>query len=118
MKCCNDRRGRIWGPLNFLVYLGLRQYDHVSGVRDARQLLAKQSANLLLKVTFPSTLRQPCTCADMCFYNSHGMSVVMSVKIIMQRMVSKIAIHSIHGVVYWDSSAYLKLDIWMLKQYL
>jgi putative isomerase len=32
-------RGRIWGPMNYLVYLGLRNYDE----SDARELLAKKS---------------------------------------------------------------------------
>ncbi len=38
-------RGRIWGPMNFLVYLGLRNYD----LPAARQALADKSAALLLK---------------------------------------------------------------------
>lgn len=38
-------RGRIWAPLNLLVYLGLRNYDF----KDARRLLAEKSRNLLLK---------------------------------------------------------------------
>lgn len=38
-------RGRIWGPLNFLVYLGMQNYD----VKDARQDLITKSRNLLLK---------------------------------------------------------------------
>ncbi|MFN8208195.1 MAG: trehalase family glycosidase [Bacteroidales bacterium] len=38
-------RGRIWGPMNFLVYLGLRNYD----LPEARSILADKSANLLLK---------------------------------------------------------------------
>lgn len=38
-------RGRIWGPMNFLVYLGLRNYD----LPQARKDLAEKSANLLLK---------------------------------------------------------------------
>jgi len=38
-------RGRIWAPLNFLVYLGLRNYD----LSQARQDLAEKSKNLLLK---------------------------------------------------------------------
>lgn len=37
-------RGRIWGPVNFLVYLGMQQYD----VRDARQDLIDRSKHLLL----------------------------------------------------------------------
>lgn len=38
-------RGRIWGPLNFLVYRGLLEYD----VPEARAALAEKSRNLLLK---------------------------------------------------------------------
>ena len=38
-------RGRIWGPTNFLVYLGLREYD----CPDVRQDLAAKSRTLLLK---------------------------------------------------------------------
>ncbi len=38
-------RGRIWAPMNFLVYLGLRNYD----LPDARGHLVEKSANLLLK---------------------------------------------------------------------
>ena len=38
-------RGRIWGPMNFLVYLGLRNYD----VADARAQLVEKSRNLFLK---------------------------------------------------------------------
>jgi hypothetical protein len=38
-------RGRIWGPMNFLVYLGMRNYD----LKDAREDLAQRSARLLVK---------------------------------------------------------------------
>jgi hypothetical protein len=38
-------RGRIWAPLNFLVYMGLRNYDFP----DVRKELSGKSANLLLK---------------------------------------------------------------------
>jgi putative isomerase len=38
-------RGRIWGPMNFLVYLGLRNYD----LRRARADLAERSYKLLMK---------------------------------------------------------------------
>ena len=38
-------RGRIWGPMNFLVYLGLRNYD----VADARADLVRRSHELLMK---------------------------------------------------------------------
>jgi hypothetical protein len=41
-------RGRIWAPLNFLVYLGLRNYD-TPKINDARKLLAEKSRSLLLK---------------------------------------------------------------------
>jgi putative isomerase len=38
-------RGRIWGPMNFLVYLGMRNYD----LGPARTDLAERSRKLLLK---------------------------------------------------------------------
>lgn len=38
-------RGRIWGPTNFLVYLGLRNYD----LPQAREDLAEKSKELFLK---------------------------------------------------------------------
>jgi putative isomerase len=38
-------RGRIWGPMNFLVYLGLRNYD----LGPARKDLAERSHKLLMK---------------------------------------------------------------------
>ena len=38
-------RGRIWAPMNFLVYLGLRNYD----LPEARSILADKSYNLLMK---------------------------------------------------------------------
>ena len=38
-------RGRIWGPMNFLVYLGLRNYD----LAPARADLAERSYKLLMK---------------------------------------------------------------------
>ncbi len=38
-------RGRIWAPMNFLVYLGMRNYD----LSDARLDLVRKSAELLLK---------------------------------------------------------------------
>ncbi|MDR0540660.1 MAG: hypothetical protein LBH19_00445 [Dysgonamonadaceae bacterium] len=38
-------RGRIWAPLNFLVYMGLRNYD----LPEARKQLSEKSKNLLLK---------------------------------------------------------------------
>ncbi|KAA6334179.1 Glucosidase YgjK [termite gut metagenome] len=41
----NYWRGRIWAPLNFLVYMGLRNYD----LPEARKALSEKSKNLLLK---------------------------------------------------------------------
>ena len=38
-------RGRIWGPMNLLVYLGLRKYD----LPGARRDMAEKSKQLLLK---------------------------------------------------------------------
>lgn len=38
-------RGRVWGPMNYLVYLGLRNYDE----QEARRQLAEKSLNLFLK---------------------------------------------------------------------
>lgn len=38
-------RGRIWGPMNLLVYLGMRNYD----LAPARADMAKKSRQLLLK---------------------------------------------------------------------
>lgn len=38
-------RGRVWGPMNYLVYLGLRNYNQ----SEARHLLADKSLNLFLK---------------------------------------------------------------------
>jgi len=38
-------RGRIWGPMNFLVYLGMRNYD----LGAARTDLAERSRKLLMK---------------------------------------------------------------------
>jgi hypothetical protein len=38
-------RGRIWGPMNFLVYLGLRNYEQP----EARRLLAERSLALFEK---------------------------------------------------------------------
>jgi putative isomerase len=39
----NYWRGRIWGPMNYLVYLGLRNYD----VPEVRRALAEKSLNLV-----------------------------------------------------------------------
>ncbi|MFW5644772.1 MAG: MGH1-like glycoside hydrolase domain-containing protein, partial [Bacteroidota bacterium] len=41
-SCC---RGRIWAPMNFLVYLGLRNYD----LPEVRSILAEKSYHLLVK---------------------------------------------------------------------
>jgi putative isomerase len=38
-------RGRIWAPMNFLVYLGISNYD----LPDARKDIVEKSKNLLLK---------------------------------------------------------------------
>ena len=38
-------RGRIWAPLNFLVYIGMLKYD----VSEAREDLVQRSKNLLIK---------------------------------------------------------------------
>lgn len=38
-------RGRVWAPLNFLVYLGLRNYDF----KEVRKSLAEKSEKLLMK---------------------------------------------------------------------
>jgi putative isomerase len=38
-------RGRIWGPMNFLVYLGLRNYD----LPEARKILAEKSNQLMME---------------------------------------------------------------------
>jgi hypothetical protein len=41
----NYWRGRIWGPLNFLVYMGMRNYD----LKDTRMDLIGKSKNLFFK---------------------------------------------------------------------
>lgn len=41
----NYWRGRIWGPMNYLVYLGLRNYDGAT----TRSAFAQKSYNLFLK---------------------------------------------------------------------
>ncbi len=38
-------RGRIWGPMNFLVYMGLKNYD----LPEAQKLLADKSNQLMMK---------------------------------------------------------------------
>lgn len=39
-------RGRIWAPMNWLVYLGLKNYQNLG---DAREAIVEKSKNLLLK---------------------------------------------------------------------
>lgn len=39
----NYWRGRTWGPMNWLVYLGLKQYPDLESVAQARKALASQS---------------------------------------------------------------------------
>jgi len=41
----NYWRGRVWGPMNFLVYLGLRNYD----LGNAQEDLVKKSKNLFME---------------------------------------------------------------------
>jgi len=41
-------RGRVWGPMNYLVYLGLRNYPQPE-IADARKQLAQKSLDLFLK---------------------------------------------------------------------
>ncbi len=41
--------GRIWPPVNFLVYIGLRNYQHVPEVKAAKEELVQKSKDLLLK---------------------------------------------------------------------
>jgi neutral trehalase len=41
----NYWRGRIWGPMNFLVYLGLRNYD----LGNAENILAEKSGKLFME---------------------------------------------------------------------
>jgi glycogen debranching enzyme len=41
-------RGRIWGPMNYLVYLGLSRYD-ARDIADARRDLAQKSFALFSK---------------------------------------------------------------------
>jgi hypothetical protein len=42
-------RGRIWGPMNYLVYLGLDQYRSQTGLASARHQLAQKSFALFSK---------------------------------------------------------------------
>ena len=41
-------RGRAWGPMNFLVWLGLKRYAHLPEASDAMAELARQSENTFL----------------------------------------------------------------------
>jgi putative isomerase len=41
--------GRIWPPVNYLVYLGLKNYEHVPIVKKAKNDLVRKSKELLLK---------------------------------------------------------------------
>lgn len=43
----NYWRGRIWGPMNYLVYLGLKNYDQPE-IDQARRQLAQKSLDLFL----------------------------------------------------------------------
>lgn len=43
-------RGRIWAPLNFLVYLGLKKYDF----KEVQKSLSEKSKNLLLNSWLPN----------------------------------------------------------------
>ena len=45
----NYWRGRSWGPMNFLVFLGLKKYDHLKIVKEASLVLVKQSEATFLK---------------------------------------------------------------------
>ena len=44
-KSQNYWRGRIWGPMNYLVYMGLRNYEFP----EARRILAEKSASLMME---------------------------------------------------------------------
>ena len=44
----NYWRGRIWGPMNYFVYLGLQQYSHLPSVNEAMVVLANQSRSTFL----------------------------------------------------------------------
>jgi len=44
-KSQNYWRGRIWGPMNYLVYMGLRNYE----LPEARRTLAEKSAALMME---------------------------------------------------------------------
>eukprot|EP00755_Sulcionema_specki_P000981 Sspe_Gene.25808::Locus_10470_Transcript_1_1_Confidence_1.000_Length_2535::g.25808::m.25808 len=44
----NYWRGRVWGPMNYLVYQSLSQYLHIPAVAEARRVLAVQSRTTFL----------------------------------------------------------------------
>jgi hypothetical protein len=44
----NYWRGRAWGPMNFLVWLGLKRYAHLPEASDAMAELTRQSENTFL----------------------------------------------------------------------
>lgn len=45
----NYWRGRIWAPMNFLVYLAMREHPENEELADARRILASKSEALILK---------------------------------------------------------------------
>jgi hypothetical protein len=47
-------RGRAWGPMNALVYLGLRRYPHIRSAAAARAALAAQSEATFLVEWVPN----------------------------------------------------------------
>lgn len=53
--CNRYWRGRLWGPLNFLVYMGLRhpRYANLPDVEHARKLLVNVSREALLVEWLP-----------------------------------------------------------------
>ena len=49
----NYWRGRSWGPMNFLTYLGLQQYSHLPAAQQAMGDLAAQSEATFLAQWLP-----------------------------------------------------------------
>jgi hypothetical protein len=45
----NYWRGRIWAPLNYLVYIALRRHKPISACREACRILSEKSRNLILR---------------------------------------------------------------------
>ncbi len=41
--------GRIWPPVNFLAYIGLKNYEHIPEVKKAKDDLVQKSKDLLMK---------------------------------------------------------------------